>query len=156
MARIVLIIILTIMTSLTSLGAAENGHSGFGLGIILGEPTGLSGKLWTGGKTAVDGALAWSTDRDANLHLHIDYLVHNFNFINIDETYLPVYYGIGGRMKFSEHDNDDFIGVRVPVGVAQMFENAPVDLFFEIVPILDLAPDTDFDINIALGGRYFF
>jgi hypothetical protein len=34
--------------------------SGFGIGIIAGEPTGLSGKLWLGGNNALDMAAAWS------------------------------------------------------------------------------------------------
>jgi hypothetical protein len=32
----------------------------FGLGLILGEPTGLSLKYWFDEERAVDGALAWS------------------------------------------------------------------------------------------------
>ena len=155
MTKIQILIAFILITAVSLTSAAENGHGNFGLGVILGEPTGLSGKLWTGGKTAFDGAIAWSTDQNANLHLHLDYLIHNYRF-NVDEVNLPFYYGIGGRMKFSENDNDDFIGVRVPLGVAYMFDKAPIDLFFEIVPILDLAPDTDFDLNGAIGARYFF
>jgi hypothetical protein len=74
----------------------------------------------------------------------------------VDKGRLPFYYGIGGRIKFAENNNDDFIGVRVPFGLAYIFATAPVDIFFELVPILDLAPDTDFDFNAALGARYFF
>lgn len=33
---------------------------GFGMGIILGEPTGLSAKAWTSNDNAFDFALAWS------------------------------------------------------------------------------------------------
>jgi len=136
--------------------ASAAGKGDFGLGIILGEPTGISGKLWTSGKSAIDGAVAWSTDRNASLHLHADYLVHNFPLITVEKGRLPLYYGIGGRIKFAENDKDDFIGVRIPVGIEYLFETAPVDIFFEIVPILDLAPDTDFDLNAAIGARYFF
>jgi len=78
------------------------------------------------------------------------------SLIQVDKGRLPFYYGIGGRMKFSENNNDNFIGVRVPFGLAYIFETAPVDIFFELVPVLDLAPDTDFDFNAALGVRYFF
>jgi hypothetical protein len=35
----------------------------FGLGFMLGEPTGISFKKWTGSKTAIDGAVAWSFKR---------------------------------------------------------------------------------------------
>jgi len=136
--------------------ASGAGKRDFGLGIILGEPAGICGKLWTDGNSAVDGAVAWSTDNNASLHLHADYLVHSFSSGRVEKGRLPIYYGIGGRIKFSENNNDDFIGVRVPVGIEYLFENAPVDIFFEIVPILDLAPDTDFDLNAAVGARYFF
>ena len=52
-------------------------QEGLGLGIILGEPTGISFKSWLSTTTAFDMAAAWSfVDEDA-LHLHGDYLVHN-------------------------------------------------------------------------------
>lgn len=41
-------------------GMASAQDHGFGLGIIVGEPTGVSLKTWTGGRTALD--LAPSTD----------------------------------------------------------------------------------------------
>jgi hypothetical protein len=66
---------------------------------------------------------------------------------------MPFYYGIGGRIKTSD---DARIGVRVPLGLAYLFQNVPVDIFLEVVPILDLTPKTDFRINAALGARYFF
>jgi hypothetical protein len=37
-----------------------------------------------------------------------------------------------------------------------MFSNAPVDIFVELVPILNLAPSTDFDFNGGIGARYWF
>ena len=48
------------------------------------------------------------------------------------------------------------IGVRVPVGLNYLFDNTSIDIFLEVVPILDLAPQTDFKINAAIGGRYYF
>jgi hypothetical protein len=125
----------------------------FGLGIILGEPTGVSFKYWTGSNTAFDGAVAWSFVNGGAFHVHADYILHSFNLIHVESGRLPVYYGIGGRIKFLD---DAGIGVRVPVGLAYLFDNAPIDIFLEVVPILDLAPKTDFKINAAIGGRYFF
>jgi len=124
-----------------------------GLGIILGEPTGVSFKIWTGNNSAFDGAVAWSFINGGAFHVHADYILHSFNLIHVESGRLPVYYGIGGRIKFLD---DAGIGVRVPVGLAYLFDDAPIDIFLEIVPILDLAPKTDFKINAALGGRYFF
>ena len=135
--------------------AAGSNSSGFGLGIMLGEPSGLSGKLWSGEKTAFDFGLAWSTSKNTGVAVHADYIWHNVDMINVDKGALPFYYGIGVRYR-SRDDNDDNIGVRIPLGLDYLFAQSAFDVFFEIVPILDLAPDTDFEINVAIGGRYFF
>jgi len=126
---------------------------GFGIGIILGEPTGLSGKLWLTQKTAVDGALAWSLWDGGAVHIHADFLVHNFNLINVSQGQLPLYIGIGPRIKLA---NDPMLGVRVPFGLAYLFGSAPLDVFLELVPILELIPASDFHFNSAIGIRYFF
>jgi len=124
-----------------------------GAGIIAGEPTGLSFKYWLSEKTALDAAFAWSFVDENAFQIHADYLIHNFTLISVPEGKLPFYFGIGGRIKFS---NDASLGVRVPVGLAYIFKDAPIDIFLEVVPILDLLPKTDFDISAAIGGRYFF
>lgn len=73
----------------------------FGIGIIVGEPTGISVKNWLTHKTALDFAVAWSfSGREDALHVHGDYLIHDFSLIPVDEEQLPVYYGIGVRYFF--------------------------------------------------------
>jgi len=131
----------------------QSQNKGFGLGIIVGEPTGVSFKYWTGSNSAFDGAIAWSFINGGALHIHADYILHSFNLIRIESGKLPFYYGIGGRIKFLD---DAGIGVRVPVGLTYIFDDTPIDIFLEIVPILDLTPKTDFKINAAIGGRYYF
>lgn len=125
----------------------------FGLGIIVGEPTGVSFKYWTDSNSAFAGAIAWSFINGGALHIHADYILHSFNLIRVESGKLPFYYGIGGRIKFLD---DAGIGVRVPVGLTYIFDDTPIDIFLEIVPILDLTPKTDFNINAAIGGRYYF
>jgi len=48
------------------------------------------------------------------------------------------------------------LAVRIPVGIDYLFSDAPVDIFLEVVPMLDLIPKTKFQFNAALGARYFF
>jgi len=45
--------------------------------------------------------------------------------------------------------------VRVPVGLNYLFEENPLGLFLELAPTVNLAPDTDFDMNGALGIRFY-
>ena len=129
--------------------------SGFGLGISVGEPTGLSLKLWSSQTTAIQGGLAWSLSGDNDLHLQGDFIRHHFGLITVSKGRLPLYYGLGARLRFREN-SDNAIGIRVPVGLVYLFPDISIDAFVEIVPILDLTPDTDFDLNAAIGARYFF
>ncbi len=129
---------------------------GFGVGIIIGEPTGVSLKGWMTSTTAIDAGIAWSFLDDGSVHLHGDYLVH-FNVFNTSLK-IPLYVGIGGRIKFKNNKKitDNRIGVRVPFGIDFMLNDAPVDIFVELVPVLDLSPKTDINFNGAVGVRYFF
>lgn len=127
--------------------------SGLGAGIIVGEPTGISLKYWTGELIALDGAIAWSFGKEDALHLHADMLLHNPALITVSQGSLPVYYGLGVRIKLEDKSK---LGVRIPVGMAYQFVEAPFDIFLEVVPLLDLVPATDFGLNAAIGVRYYF
>jgi hypothetical protein len=129
-------------------------QGGAGLGVIVGEPTGLSAKAWVGGNTAVDAAAAWSFEGEDALHLHGDVLQHAFNVFDMQNGALPVYYGIGARLKVE--DDRNLFGLRVPLGLAYIFPSSRADIFMEVAPLVDLAPDTDVKINGAAGVRYFF
>lgn len=126
---------------------------GFGLGIVLGEPTGLSAKLWTTSSNAFDFAAAWSFKGDGHLLLQADYVWHSFDLIRVSSGRLPLYYGIGGRVILAD---DPLLGIRIPLGLNYQFNSAPIDIFAEIVPILDLVPSTDFDLGGGIGVRFWF
>jgi hypothetical protein len=126
---------------------------GFGMGLILGEPTGLSAKLWTSSDNAFDFAAAWSFKGDGNLLLQADYVWHFFELMPVPSGKLPLYIGIGGRVVLAD---DPSFGIRIPIGIDYMFADAPIDVFLELVPILDLSPETDFGVGGGLGIRYWF
>ncbi|MBI5475743.1 MAG: hypothetical protein HY964_03295 [Ignavibacteriales bacterium] len=127
---------------------------GFGLGIMIGEPTGLNAKGWLTKRTAIDAGLAWSFVHETALHVHVDYLIHSFNVFP-DAEQLPLYYGIGGRIRTGEK-RDAQVGLRMVGGIEYMFRTAPIDIFFEIAPILDLTPKTELNMNAGIGARFYF
>ena len=144
---ILIIILLFIIT--------ENRYSqsnGFGIGVMIGEPTGISLKNWISKTKALDAGIAWGFGRNGALHFHADYLIHEYGLIKTNHGQLPLYYGIGGRVLLS---SDPRIGIRGVVGLDYMFESVPVDIFFEIVPIFDIVPATELGFNAGLGIRYF-
>ena len=145
---------LLVFVALSVPGLAE--AEGVGFGIILGEPTGVSAKFWLGGNAAVDGAAAWSVYPYAALHIHADFLWHSFDILRVSPGQLPLYYGLGGRVKLASDEHRTRVGMRVPVGLEYLFDEPPIGLFLEVVPILDLLPGTGFGMNGAIGGRYYF
>ena len=145
--------------------AHAQSQDGLGVGIIIGEPTGVSFKKWIGHGRAIDAGIAWSFSENDSLHFHADYLLHRFDLLTSPDVpgRLPLYFGLGGRIKLKEdndgrarNDDDVLVGVRVPFGISYLFADAPVDLFAEIVPVLDIVPDTDFDLSAAIGARFYF
>jgi hypothetical protein len=86
------------------------------------------------------------------MRIHSDLLWHNY-ILDMDQGKLPVYYGIGAKLLLASELG---VGIRVPVGLVYLFESAPVDMFAELVPGLDLLPGTGFGMDAAIGVRYFF
>jgi len=141
-----------ILFLITSVLFSSTGPGGFELGVILGEPSGISAKVWFDGYTALDGALSWSLGSNDKLHIHADFLWHDFGLIH-SSAVLPVYYGIGGRIIL---DDDAHLGARVPIGISWLPDGVPLDLFVELAGILDIIPDLDFELNGGIGIRFIF
>ena len=139
---------------------------GFGLGVIIGEPTGISAKLWTSTLNAFDFGLGWSMGGDrigkydgnynggSRVHFHMDYLWHSLDAIHSSERF-PLYYGVGGRMNTGA-GYDGSVAVRGAFGIAWLLHNTPIDVFLEFVPSLQLTPSAGFGIDAGIGVRYFF
>ncbi len=169
---------------LFSFSSAANGK--FGLGFVLGEPTAIDGKYWLSTNTAFDFGIGWGAgyggyygdcnngqyyndhsgycndrgyyyaDRNGfrGLHVHMDYLMHNFNAISGSERF-PIYYGPGINLNFWNNIGMQ-AGLRGVIGIAWMPHTAPVDIFFEIAPVLEVIPATYVDVNAGLGARFYF
>lgn len=134
----------------STLSAQDNG---FGLGVMVGEPTGISFKNWTGAQTAIAGGATWSFSGQDAIHLHADFIKHQFGDIKVKNGQLPWYYGIGARLALQD---DAKVGARIPVGLNYMVKDAPIDIFAEVVPMLNLLPDVDFEAGGSVGVRYYF
>lgn len=141
------------MLSLTTLIASAQDER-FGVGVMIGEPVGLSLKYRLNELNAVDGGVGYSFSGDDNFHLHSDYLWHNYKLLGDAAGHrLPVYYGIGGRIKFG---GDLRFGVRGPVGLSYTLPVAPMDVFVEAGPVLDVTPRLRFEFTAAIGARFLF
>jgi hypothetical protein len=139
---------------LVVLGTATAWTEGdFGLGIVLGQPTGISAKYWLSVRSSIDGAAAWSFVHKGSLYLHVDYQYYVFDLASVQSGRLGFFLGLGGRLLFA----DDFnLGLRVPLGLIYLFSDLPLDVFLEVVPIMELLPATAASGGAAIGLRYYF
>lgn len=140
----------------------------FGLGLVLGGPSGISAKYVLSNKNAIAGALAWHYHN--GVQIQGDYLWTNSDFIKTSANSIEGYVGVGVRLQTWSggycgrygrcYDYYTYsgtgIGVRVPLGLSYSFNPHPFDTFIEIVPTLDLVPGTGLDLDVALGARFFF
>lgn len=152
-----LLITFSLLLSAQQVSAQEKN---FGLGVMLGEPTGISAKLWTSNNNALAFGLGWSAyhprydESGSRVHFHIDYLWHSFDAIRSEEKFV-FHYGIGGRFKDRGGDNGS-LAIRGVGGLNWLPRNAPIDVFFELAPSLELTPSTGFALDGALGARFYF
>ncbi len=132
-----------------------NQKGSVGVGALLGEPMGVTVKYWLSDTMAVDGGLGWSFVDPDGTQLHGDVLFHKFDLLRSDTRDLPLYVGVGGRVKFVEH-GDNRAGIRVPLGASYLLPSQHLEFFAEVAPILDLAPSTTLEWNGGVGIRFYF
>ena len=155
MKKVVSVMVLLAVAAILAQPADAKPRGDFGLGIIVGEPTGIDMKWFLGDVNAIEGAVAWSFSGDSAVHIQADYLFHFYEWITVSKGLLPVFFGIGGRFAIREN-KDDSLGIRVPVGLDYEFAGGVFDVFGELVPVLELTPDTDFELEGAIGARFWF
>ena len=127
----------------------------FGIGVIAGEPTGITGKYLIDNNSAIDAGVGWETSGDNEFHIYGDYLYHLYGLLEVKSGNLPLYFGGGVRFIDRENKKNKF-GIRIPVGIEYLFDNVPLGAFIELVPVLNITPDTDFDIEGGIGIRFYF
>lgn len=151
MKKILTLLFFTLLSAAAA--EAQSTDRSRGLGAVIGEPTGVSAAYWTTGSNAFSAGAAWHFVQNPSLHIHADYLFYRFDIIEVTRGSLPLYFGLGARIRF---DDEDKFGVRFPLGVAYHFADNPLEIFFELVPVLELVPGTTLAGNSGIGIRYYF
>jgi len=143
---------------LPAIASAQN----LGLGIILGSPTGLSLKYTMSKQSALAAHAGWSFTGDPGVHLTGDYQ-HLFPMVIETEEGATIsdftpYVAVGGRFRFKKieatEENEFHLGIRVGGGVE--YNVSRFGIFAEVVPVVDLIPETDFDFEGGLGFLFYF
>ena len=125
---------------------------GFGIGVVAGEPTGLTMAVRPDSNHAVQAHASWSFYRNW-IRFNVDYLP-TWIKVDVDGATIPIYAGIGGTLGVG--DDTAWLGGRIPIGFAVHPDNTPLEPFLEVAPVLYLAPETSVGVDGAIGLRYYF
>lgn len=161
----------SLASAATTKSVSPGGRGPLGLGVVLGDPTGFTGKYWTGPRTALDFGLAFAFG-DYFL-VYADYLYHFPGAFGASSEFardLTPYVGIGGLVAFStddrhhhdrravfrDSDSSVGLGLRIPLGLEWKTPDVPLGVFVELVPGMSVAPNTDAFLEGGIGARYYF
>jgi hypothetical protein len=152
--------------------AAEGGSGGsgtgpgeekgtIGVGIVIGEPTGICARLYLKDDQAIQGAIG-AAFIGGGLQIHADYVFHPYILQSRETFVLATYVGPGVRVaQYSDGRDASFfaLGVRGVAGLLFDFKN-PLDAFFEVAGVLEYGfadgEGTGVAFNAGAGVRYYF
>lgn len=138
----------------------------FGIGLVLGDPSGLSIKYWTTAENAFHVYIGSSYF--GKIRLGADYLWH---FDSFNSSVVKLYTGLGLVLGFgngsgiwykSNKDNfyywsDNTVGIaaRGVLGLNIIPRNSPLEIFLELAPLVGLSPNYGINIDAAVGIRFY-
>lgn len=154
------------LTLLFMSATAEASPRTFGAGVVFGEPTALTGKMWTSENEAFDFGFGYWFD-DFYLFYgdylwHFDHFRSEYSFFSHTRPYV----GVGGSLFIStssptrsrnrSHSDSVSIAARIPVGLEWRPGDPSIGVFLEVVPLIDLVPGISAGLGAGLGIRYYF
>jgi len=139
-----------------SRGAGEIGS--FAGGFVIGSPSGFSFKKWLGRHKALDGTLSFLMKDKERFYANINLVIHDHDFLLINAADTPVYYGGGIVFRIVEDDgvSKAALGLRGVGGVEYLFPYKPIGVFFDLGPVIQLAPEMRLILTGGVGLRYYF
>ncbi len=135
-----------------------------GVGAMIGTPTAIDAKYWIDNVQALEGAIGWSRggyppnrdvvpSNDVRTLIQANYMLHNSDLLGLG-TQFPLGYGVGAR--YAAGGSVDASVSAMAVGsLSYIPAGAPIDVFIQVAPLLQLSPSTDFAFEAGVGARYY-
>jgi hypothetical protein len=134
----------------------------FGIGIIVGEPTGICAKLYLKDDQAIQAAVGGAFV-GGGFQVHADYVFHPYILQTRDSFVLATFIGPGVRfIQYTNGREASFValGLRATGGLLFDFKKVPLDAFLEVAGVFEYAFEDGEGAGIALnagaGVRYYF
>jgi hypothetical protein len=128
-----------------------------GIGLFLGEPSGLDIKVGLGAKSSVDIVIGQNTYKDGRTdYAHVTWLLTPF-VARGRSVLVPFRIGIGAAA-IGVVDDNAHAAVRVPFELGFRFRRTPLEIYGEIAIKGTFYEDPlmDFDVDGGVGIRFYF
>jgi hypothetical protein len=151
MRKLLVAIVLVLGVSRPNAARAES----IGLGVFLGQPTGLDIKIGLQGRSALDIVLgATRFDEPRASYGHLQYLVL-LGVARGSSINVPFRLGIGAAV-YGITEDATSLAARLPLQIALRFRRTPLEIYGEVAFVVQLIDDVDTDIDGGIGVRVYF
>jgi hypothetical protein len=146
---------------LAVLAVAVPADADVGLGLFVGQPTGLDLKIGLSPRGGLDLLFGWDDFRDGRDHYaHVTYLA-TLAMGHGDAVNVPIRLGIGGAIyDDGNFDNGTNLAVRAPLQIGLRFRRTPIEIYGEVALLLTFVGDHRFhdyvDLDGGIGFRVYF
>jgi hypothetical protein len=148
------LLLTTLVFGIVLAARATPARADFGLGLFLGEPTGLDIKVGLGNRSALDIVLGFDTFRDGrDGYGHLTYLVTPI-VGHGDSVLVPLRIGIGGAL-FGVSDDLNF-AIRAPLEIGLRLRRSPLEFYGELALAILLVDSAHAELQGGVGFRVFF
>lgn len=132
---------------------AQRAPGDIGLGGQIGEPSGVTLKVYNPRSVSYDVLAAWDLDDFFFLNAHALYERHLGDTPNVHFFFGPGgFIGVNDRPRGEE--DDAVAGISGTFGLDFLIER--FEIYGQITPRLEVVPETEGDIGGGLGLRYYF
>jgi hypothetical protein len=146
-----LVIATLVVLGLTGTARSES----IGIGVFLGQPTGLDIKIGLQGRSALDIVLgATRFDEPRASYGHLQYLVL-LGVARGQSVNVPFRIGVGVAFAGVTEDATAVLA-RLPLQLGLRFRRTPLEIYGEIAFVVQLIDDVDTDIDGGIGLRVYF
>lgn len=137
---------------LASPAHAQRTDGAVGIGGQIGDPSGVTLKIYHPGRFSYDFLAAWDLDDFFFLNLHAVRERHLGNTPRLHYFYGPgAFIGVRDR---APDDDDLVLGISGTLGISYVVDE--LEFFGQITPRLSVVPDTDGDVGGGVGVRFYF
>jgi hypothetical protein len=167
--RALLVVVVALAAAPAARAAMSPQGKTFGLGLQLGAPTAVTGKLMVTGDQGIVVGVGAGLGWDVSLSVHADYLWHPSVLVDVAPATFSWYVGGGAWVSFHRAHERGFrydyyyvdgvpfaVGARIPIGVDMAMNALPFEVYLEGAPTIAVFPRIGFGLGVALGARFWF